>query len=405
MHLKADVLILGGGFAGMTLAVALDRYNISSIVVDTSDPIRMLEKGYDGRTTAIASSCWKLLEAIGLKESLEGKGCPIHTVRTSDQLKAPDLCFESSKDNPSGYMLENRYLRQALYEATLAAEHVTLLQPAHAVETERRHDGVSATLADGRKITASLLVGAEGRASPTRQAAGINLTGWNYNHAAVICTLFHEKPHHHIAHEIFYPKGPVALLPMQDQGGRHRSALVWTVPRQEAEAVKNLPERPFFAEVTRLTGGILGKLDFASHPTAYPLSFQFTSKMTDLRLALIADAAHGIHPIAGQGLNLGLRDVAALTEILVEGRRLGMDLGDAILLERYARWRSLDNFAIAAGTDALVRIFAVPGKVASFVRRVGFKAINNMGFIKNFFLAEARGDSGKLPRLLTGNSL
>ncbi|MFT8736424.1 MAG: UbiH/UbiF/VisC/COQ6 family ubiquinone biosynthesis hydroxylase [Zymomonas mobilis] len=405
MHLKADVLILGGGFAGMALAVALDRYKISSVVVDTSDPVKMLEKNFDGRTTAIASSCWKLLQAIGL-DSLQDKGCPIQTVRASDQLKTPDLCFKSSESTgPSGYMLENRYLRQALYEATLAAEHVTLLQPAHAVEVERHHDGVSATLEDGRKITAPLLVGAEGRGSPTRQAAGINLTRWNYNHAAVISTLFHEKPHHHIAHEIFYPKGPIALLPMQDEEGRHRSALVWTVPRQEAEAVKNLPKQPFLIEVSRLTGDILGELDFASQPVAYPLSFQFSSKMTDLRLALIADAAHGIHPIAGQGLNLGLRDVAALTEVLVEGRRLGMDLGDAILLERYERWRSLDNFTIAAGTDALVRLFSVPGPMASFVRRIGFKFINRLDFIKSFFLAEARGDSGKLPRLLTGNSL
>ncbi|MFT9099934.1 MAG: UbiH/UbiF/VisC/COQ6 family ubiquinone biosynthesis hydroxylase, partial [Zymomonas mobilis subsp. pomaceae] len=404
--LKADIIILGGGFAGLTLAIALDRYDITSIVIDTAPPVHTLKKDFDGRTTAIASACWKLLQAIGLGNSLEGKGCPIQIVRVSDQLKMPDLRFESSKeDGPSGYMLENRYLKQALNEAAQAAQNITLLRPAHAIETERNNEGVSVTLADGQKITASLLVGAEGRASPTRKEAGINLAHWEYNHVAVICTLFHEKPHQHIAHEIFYPKGPIALLPMQDEEGRHRSALVWTVPRREADAVKKLSERPFLAEVSRLTGDVLGTLDFASKPMAYPLSFQYTAKITDIRLALIADAAHGIHPIAGQGLNLGLRDVAALTEILVEGRRLGLDLGDSALLSRYERWRSLDNLTVAAVTDSLVHLFAIPGRTASFFRRTGLNVVRYLPFVKKMFLSEARGDRGKLPRLLTGKSL
>lgn len=398
--MQSDVIILGGGLVGLTLALALDAHGLTSTVVDPARPEAVLAPGFDGRATAIASASWNMLKAIGLGERLEGQGCPIAAIRVSDGLKRGALDFEPApEDDALGIMFENRLLRQALHAAAAEAKNVELLMPARPVGSERGEHGVVVRLEDGRELRAPLLIAAEGRNSPTRAAAGINVARWSYDHSAIIAAVEHEKPHGNIAYEIFYPSGPFAILPMLPG---NRSALVWSVDKEDAPGYLKLGPRGFVAELEARMGGLLGALTLLAPLSSYPLGFHHAGRITDQRLALVGDAAHGIHPIAGQGLNLGLRDAAALAEVLVEGARLGLDLGDAQLLARYERWRSFDTFLVAASTDGLTRLFGMPGEAASAVRRFGLSAVQRISPLKSFFMAEARGEYGDKPKLLSG---
>ena len=397
---RADVIILGGGLIGLTLAVALDRHGLSSLVVDPADPSTHLAPAFDGRATAIASASWRMLETIGIADRLEGEGCPIRVIRVSDGLAPGGIVFEPGEgDDPLGIMVENRRLRQVLHEAAEAAERVTLMMPGRAGDVVRDGAGVRVALEDGRALAAPLLVGAEGRNSPMREAAGIPAARWRYDHSAIVVTVDHERDHENTAYEIFYPTGPFAILPMLPGT---RSAIVWSVPAADAPAWSDLPDRAMAHEIEKRMGGFLGTVTLAGRRWTYPLGFHHAARMTAERLALAGDAAHGIHPIAGQGLNLGFRDVAALVQVLVEGARLGLDLGDAQLLSRYERWRSLDTLVVAASTDGLTRLFGIPGRTASSVRRFGMGLVQKLGPLKGQFMAEARGESGELPLLLRG---
>jgi len=403
--LRADVLILGGGLVGATLALALDAHGVTSMVVDPADPQAVLAPGFDGRASAIASASGRMFDAIGLSRRLEGLGCPIRAIRVSDGLAPGRLDFAPEEagegDEPLGVMYENRLLRHALHEALDDAAGVRRIRGT-ALSTDRGAAGVVAALSDGQRVRASLLVAAEGRRSPTREAAGLPVARWSYDHAAIVGAFHHERPHDRVAYEIFYPSGPFALLPLPDDAEGHRSAIVWTVDARDAAGMAKLSDRAFLAEAEKRMGGFLGALSGASPRSTYPLGFHHAGRITADRLALVGDAAHGIHPIAGQGLNLGLRDVAALTEVLVEGRRLGLDAGDRQLLDRYQRWRALDTFAIAAATDGLSRLFGLPGRTVGAIRRLGLSAVNAVPALKAGFMAEARGTSGDLPRLLRG---
>jgi 2-octaprenyl-6-methoxyphenol hydroxylase len=296
-------------------------------------------------------------------------------------------------------MVENRLVRRALYEAALAAKNITLRAPDHAVSVNRGTGGVTATLDDGSTVQADLLIAAEGRNSPTRAAANIRTATWKYDHTAIISAFEHSIPHDNVAHEIFYPAGPFALLPMLPG---NRSALVWTVGAKDAPGLLALSDSAFVVEAHKRTGGLLGTLSAAAPRSSYPLGFHHAAVITGERLALVGDAAHGIHPIAGQGLNLGFRDVAALVEVLVEGSRLGLDLADRQLLDRYQNWRSLDTLMVATATDTLTRLFGIPGRPARAVRRLGLGAVQRIAPLKSIFMAEARGETGALPKLLQG---
>jgi 2-octaprenyl-6-methoxyphenol hydroxylase len=404
---RADVIILGGGLVGLTLAIALDRHGLSTLVIDPGDPEKQVAPSYDGRATAISSSSWRMLAALGVAERLEGQTQPIRAIRVSDGLKPGGILFDPKPDDdPLGMMVENRLLRAALRDTALAAERLTLLMSARPAEVVRDTNGARVALADGRAAAAPLVVGSEGRNSPLREAAGIALAQWRYAHVAIVATIAHERDHEQTAYEIFYPDGPFAILPMPpgEEGG-YRSAIVWSVPARDGPAVHALPDRALAHEIERRMGGFLGAVSLAGPRWSYPLGFHHAAKLTGRRLALAGDAAHGIHPIAGQGLNLGFRDAAALAEVLVEGARLGLDLGDAQLLDRYERWRSLDTLMVAMATDSLTRLYGVPGKAASAIRRLGMGAVNRIGPLKDRLMAEARGESGELPLLLRGLSI
>ncbi|MCU6454190.1 UbiH/UbiF/VisC/COQ6 family ubiquinone biosynthesis hydroxylase [Sphingomonas sp. A2-49] len=401
--MDTDVIILGGGLVGATLAVALDVHGVRSIVIDPADPAVMLAPGFDGRASAIASATGRMLDAIGIGAALAGQGCAIRQIRVSDGLAPGKLDFRPAEgDGALGTMYENKLLRRTLFEAARAARHVDLRMRTRATDMTRGADGVVATLDDGSVIRAPLLIAAEGRNSPTREAAGIAVARWQYDHAAIVGAFHHEYPHDDVAYEIFYPSGPFALLPLPDDATGHRSAIVWSVKGADGPAMMKLGDRAFLAEATRRMGGFLGELTDASPRASYALGFHHAARITAERLVLVGDAAHGIHPIAGQGLNLGLRDAATLAEVLVDGKRLGLDLGDPALLERYQRWRGLDTFMVAAATDTLTRLFGVPGAAASAIRRFGIGAVDRLPPLKNRFMAEARGETGTLPKLLQG---
>ena len=405
-QVSADVIILGSGLVGTTLALALARSGLSSVVVDPADPAITLAASFDGRASAIASASGRMLAAIGVGEAIAGQGCPIRHIRVSDGLAPGKLDFvPDADDDPLGTMYENKLLRRALFDAATASPLVDLRMLTRADTVERRPAGVMATLTDGTTVRAPLLVAAEGRNSPTREAAGTRVARWSYDHSAIVGAFHHERPHEGVAYEIFYPAGPFALLPLPDDEIGHRSAIVWSVEARNGPGLVKLGDRAFLAEATARMGGFLGTLSTPSPRASYPLGFHHAATITADRLALVGDAAHGIHPIAGQGLNLGFRDVAALAEVLVEGKRLGLDLGDAQLLARYGRWRGLDTLAVATATDTLTRLFGVRGRTASAVRRFGIAAVDTIPALKNRFMAEARGESGQLPRLLQGAAI
>jgi len=302
-----------------------------------------------------------------------------------------------------GRMFANRTLRLALFEAAKDEPLIAWHSGAEVTARTRVEHGVAATLASGERLEASLMVAAEGRNSPTREEAGIAVAKWDYRHRAITTVLGHARPHDNVAWEIFYSAGPFALLPLLDSPeGQHRSALVWTVDERDAAGVLALSDRAFTAEVEKRMHGVLGAVTVAGPRSSYPLGFHHTAKITAPRLALVGDAAHGIHPIAGQGLNLGLRDVGALVEVIGEGMRLGLDPGDAQLLARYERWRGLDSFMVALATDGLTRLFGIPGTLPSLVRRLGMGVVQRTPALKHWFMDEARGVSGQLPELLKG---
>ncbi len=401
---KADVIIIGGGMIGLAQALTLAAHGITSHVIDRADPAVMLADGFDGRTSAISSSSMKMFEAIGLADRLAGKGCPIAQIWVSDGLKPGALDFVPNEgDGYLGQMFENRLLRRTLHIAASDSPHIHLHTPANILSKHRDGAGVSVTLDDGAILSARLLIVAEGRNSQTREEAGLKIAHWQYDHAAIVGAIFHEKPHNEIAYEIFYPTGPFAILPMLDSAdGHHRSAIVWSQTRSDAPAYMKLSDRAFAAELEKAMGHMLGSVEIAAPLASYPLGFHHCTTITAQRLVLIGDSAHGIHPIAGQGLNLGLRDVATLAEVLTDGMRLGLDFGDAQLLERYGRWRSIDTLMVSVATDSLNRLFSVPGKTASAVRRFGLGLVQRTQPVKGFFMAEARGESGALPKLLQG---
>lgn len=401
---KRDLLILGGGLVGMTLALAAARKGISSHVVDRADPAELTAEGFDGRASAISTASWNLFSNIGLEGALQPFGCPIESIAVTDGMKPGRIDFQPEPHEGSlGLMFTNRSLRLALFEAAKAEPLISWHARAEVVDRERNEFNVAATLASGERLEASLMVAAEGRNSPTREGAGISVAKWDYRHRAMIVGLTHAKPHGNVAWEIFYPAGPFALLPLIDApGGKHRSALVWTVNEKDAAGVLALSERAFLAEVEKRMHGVLGAIALDGPRSSYPLGFHHTAKITDHRLALVGDAAHGIHPIAGQGLNLGLRDVGALVEVLVEGMRLGLDPADAQLLARYERWRGLDSFMVALATDGLTRLFGIPGRVPSAIRRFGMGVVQRTPALKHWFMDEARGMSGTLPELMRG---
>lgn len=403
-----DVAIVGAGLVGGTLACALASHGVKTALIDRLDPGAMTESRFDGRASAVAASGQRLLAAIGIWPHLAGppekSRCePIREIRVSDGDAPLFLHYNYAEvgDEFLGTMAENRFLRAATF-ARMAElkDTLRLIAPASVSHMSETSDAAILHLSDGREISASLVVTAEGRESKLREAAGIKVTGWGYPQVAIVATIGHEKPHLGIAHERFLPAGPFAILPLPDDAGVHRASLVWTERADAASAYLALNDAHFLAEIDERVGGFLGALSLIGPRFSHPLGLQVAQSYVKGRLVLAGDAAHGIHPIAGQGLNLGYRDVAALTEVIVDARKLGLDIANPDALGRYERWRRADNFVMAGVTDVLNRLFSNEIAPIKAVRDLGLGIINRIPPLKRTFMRHAMGTTGDLPRLM-----
>lgn len=407
-RIETDVAIVGGGLVGLSLALALAQGGISSVTIDAESPAIAAADAFDGRASALALGSVRVLQGIGVWGAMAANASPIRDIRVSDGDSSLYLHYDHRDigDEPFGYILENRFARRALHAALALDRRAVLRAPDKALDARSTPTHAELTLASGAELRASLVVACDGRPSPLREAAGIETLRWNYEQAGIVCSIAHEKPHHGIAHERFLPAGPFAVLPLNDApDGTHRASIVWTEKAELAKLFAGLPEDEFCAEIHERFGWGLGAIKLAGPRWVYPLVFVQAKKFHEGRMALAGDAAHGIHPIAGQGLNLGLRDVAALAEVLVEAKRLGLDLGSAERLESYARWRGLDTVSMSAVTDGLLRLFSNDIAPLKLARDLGLAAVEALPPLKRLFMRHAMGTTGSLPRLMRGEAL
>jgi 2-octaprenyl-6-methoxyphenol hydroxylase len=400
----SDVLIAGGGFAGLALALALRRALGPDFAVTVADP--EFGRGDDPRASAIAAAPRRMFEALGVwgavaAEAQEIRDMIITDSRVEDAVRPVFLSFEGDIEpgEPFAHMIENAALVGEL-AAKAAAEGVMIVgQPVMDYAVEGR--GVSVKLGDGTIRRVKLLVAADGARSRLRERAGIALRGWSYGQSAIVTTVAHERDHNGRAEEHFLPGGPFAILPLRN----HRSSIVWTEHTAEAARIVALPDAAFHDELETRFGLHLGELTLAGPRRAYPVGLWVARDFVAERLALVGDAAHVIHPIAGQGLNMGLRDVAALAEAVVDASRLGLDPGDATVLERYQRWRRFDTLTMGVSTDGLNRLFSNRSDVLRLVRDVGLGIVDRLPPLKRMFIREAAGLTGEVPKLLRGEAL
>jgi len=407
-RLDADVLIIGGGMAGMTLACALAGAGVEVAVIDRERPAAKVAPDYDGRASAIAYASAMALKGIGVWPLLEPHASPIADIRVADGHPmrgiSPLFLHYDHRDvgsEPFGYIIENRYIRVALHAFAGGLPKLTLLAPVTVTALTRDSHQVEARLADRRRVRAKLAVAADGRFSRIRRDADIPVTSLRYRQTAIVCTVRHERAHNGVAVELFLPGGPFAMLPMTE----NRSNVVWSERADLAPAYLALDDDAFLDELKSRFGDWLGAIALTGPRFSYPLGVLHAARYTALRLALIGDAAHAIHPIAGQGLNLGLRDVAALAELIVDSRRLGLDPAGPRVLARYERWRRFDNMLLTAVTDGLNRLFSNDIGPLRLARDIGLAGVNRVPPLKRFLMRHAMGVVGDLPRLVRGEAL
>jgi len=406
MKRDADIVIGGGGMVGTTLALALAQGGLKVVVCDPVPPAAATDAKFDGRVSALSYSTQRMFEALGVWPRLAKDAQPILDILVTDaplgRTPSPfSLHFDSDEiGRPMGAIAENRHIRRALFEALEAEKNITLIAPA--AMTGLTEDGarITASLSNGDEVMASLAVAADGRESPMREEMGIGIIGWSYPQWGIVATVEHEKPHNGVAYEHFLSSGPFAILPMTG----NRSSLVWTERDTIAPAMMKLPEDEFNAEIARRFGDHLGATKAAGPRWSYPLKFHLARGFVKPRFALCGDSAHGIHPIAGQGLNLGLKDAAALAETVLDTARLGLDIGALDALKRYERWRRFDSFTLAAATDGFNRLFSNDIAPLRFARDLGLGIVDQIAPLRRFFMRHAGGDIGKLPRLLKGEA-
>src|SRR3954468_12410145 len=403
---QRSIVIGGGAFAGLGLALELRQGLGGEITILVADPALAMRPSRDPRATAIVAACRRLFEAIGVWEQVAAGTQPILDMvvtdsRLEDATRPVFLTFAGDVEpgEPFAHMVENRYLMDALVARTEAAG--VELRPTAVASFDARSDGLDVTLADGTVIEASLLVAADGARSKLRERAGIATHGWDYDQSGIVVTVGHERDHGGRAEEHFLPAGPFAILPLKGA----RSSLVWTENRAEAARIVALNEDEFHAELEQRFGLHLGEIKTLDKPRAFPLGYFVARSFIGERLALVGDAAHVIHPIAGQGLNMGLKDIAALAEVVVDAARLGMDLGQADVLERYQRWRRFDTMAMGLATNSLNFLFSNESTLLRTVRDIGLGLVDRAPPLKGLFIRQAAGLMGEVPRLLRGEAL
>jgi 2-octaprenyl-6-methoxyphenol hydroxylase len=399
-----ELLIAGGGLTGLLLGVACAGAGLTVAIVDRQDPAALLADDFDGRSSAISYGSHKVLEAIGLWPDIATEAEPILEIRVADGESPLFLHYdhrELGTGVPLGYIVENRILRRSMADRVRSIANLLFLAPLAVGSVSTSVFGATAALSDGRQIRARLVAAADGRESPLRRAAEIQTVEWRYPQTGIVTTVRHQRPHNGIAIEHFLPAGPFAILPMTG----NRSSIVWTEQAALAPRLVNLSDTTFTAELAARFGDFLGPVEPIGPRWTYPLSLLLAESYVATRLALIGEAAHTIHPIAGQGLNLGIRDVAALAELVIDARRLGLDIGKETVLLRYQQWRRFDALALATVTDGLNRLFSNSLAPVQLARDVGLAAVNRFPPLKRLLMRDAMGILGDLPRLVRGEPL
>ncbi len=404
---QTDIVIVGGGLTGPTLALALAGAGISSTIVDSLPEDTLRDGDFDGRGYALALTAQRLLAAIGLWDAVADHAQPILDIQISDGHSGSGpsplaLHFDHAEieEGPMGYMVEDRYLRRALLDAARADPLITQINET-SVTGQTIDTAAHVTLSDGSERSAAVLIGADGRGSGTASRAGIHRTGWGYDQTALVCAISHERPHNGTAHQFFMPEGPLAILPLPG----NCSSIVWTETADRAAAINALSDEDYLRVLRPRFGSFLGDIALAGQRFTYPLGITIADRFVDERLALIGDAAHGMHPIAGQGLNAGYRDIAALAEVLVDARRRGEDIGSILVLERYQQWRRFDVNTLALATDGFNRLFSNDNPLLRLGRDLGLGLTNAIPGLRRKLIREAAGLTGDVPRLMQGRPL
>lgn len=407
MDYDADILIVGGGLNGSCLALALAQAGFSSVVLDALPTPKRKADAFDGRAYSLALASKNLLAAIDIWPEVVDNAQPILEVKASDgragEGAAPYfLHFDHAEleDGPMGYLLEDRFLRRALL-AAIEAEPLITHRANVTVTAQDTSAAAQVTLSDGTSLKARLLIGADGRQSGVAERAGIKRSGWDYGQTALVCAIEHERPHNAIAHQFFMPNGPLAILPLPE----NRSSIVWSETSENAAQIAGLDDAAYLEALRPAFGNFLGEIKLTGTRFTYPLTLTLAQSYVAPRLALVGDAAHGVHPIAGQGLNLGFRDIGALAEVLTEAKRRGEDIAAGDVLARYQSWRKFDTTALAIGMDAVNKLFSNDNPALRFMRDLGMGAVSSMPTLRRRFMREAAGLTGDLPKLMQGKQL
>jgi 2-octaprenyl-6-methoxyphenol hydroxylase len=401
--MKTDLIIVGGGLNGPALALAASNAGFSVTIVDALPAATRSLRDFDGRSYALALTSKRLLQGIGIWPDVADHAQPMLEIKVTDgragEGAAPWMMhFDHAEieEGPMGYLVEDRHLRAAFLAAMDASDLITQIDATRVVAQDVGADGVTVTLDNGDTIKGGLLIGSDGRGSGTGARAGIKRIGWGYDQTAVVCAVEHDKPHAGIAHQFFMPNGPLAILPLTG----NRSSIVWSETTQCATHLMTLGDAAFLDELRPAFGSFLGQIGLTGARFTYPLGLTLAQTFIADRVALIGDAAHGVHPIAGQGLNAGLRDVAALAQVLTEARARGEDIGGAQTLARYQEWRRFDTTTLALATDTFNRLFSNDNPLLRAARDIGMAAINAAPTLRRGFIREAAGLTGELPNLM-----
>ena len=404
---NCDVIIGGGGLVGLSLAIALAKGGLDVVVADPVPQSAALDAKFDGRVCALSYASVRMFQALGIWEHLKNDAQPINDILVTDAKlgSAPSpfsLHFDAAEAHADalGHIVENRHTRRGLFAVANTLANLRLVAPAALTNLKSDAAGITASLANGETIRARLAVAADGRESPMRELMGLSVISWSYAQWGIVATVAHEKPHNGVAYEHFLPAGPFAILPMTG----NRSSLVWTETETLAPRMMQLADADFDAEIAWRFGAHLGKTKAAGPRWSYPLKFHLARGYVKPRFALAGDSAHGIHPIAGQGFNLGLKDAAALSEIVLDAARLGLDIGALDTLQRYERWRRFDSLVMSFAMDGLNRLFSNDIAPLRILRDVGLGLVDAVGPARRFFMRHAGGDVGKLPRLMKGEA-
>ena len=403
MNRSTDILVVGGGLNGPALALALAQAGFPVTVIDALAEDTRKDAGFDGRAYALALASQRLLSAIGVWEAVADEAQPMLEIKVSDGRagEGPSpffLHFDHGEieEGPMGYMIEDRHLRRAFLDAMDASPLITQVNGRRVVGQHGTPGGVSVKLDNGDRLDGALLVGCDGRSSGTASRAGIRRTGWDYGQTALVCAIQHEKPHNGVAHQFFLPPGPLAILPLPG----NRSSIVWSESAANAAAFQALSDDDYLTVLRPRFGDFLGDISLAGKRFTYPLSLTVADSFIADRLALVGDAAHGMHPIAGQGLNAGLRDIGALAQVLGEARARGEDVASILVLRRYQEWRRFDTASLAMATDLSNRLFSSDNPLLRMARDIGMGAINATPRLRRTFIREAAGLTGDLPALM-----